>query len=102
VLSASADGYKPISVRIAVEGGSDQVLRLPLEALPQMQSGVPAIDPTAPPPQEQPAPPPPEPEPAPKAREGGPDYQTFAIVALVGAVGFGAASGVLWLIGDGQ
>jgi hypothetical protein len=107
VLSATADGHKPISVRIAIEGGSDQTLRLPLEPLPQIAGGVPAIDPNAPP-VVAPAPAPaatPAPAPASKPTEtrgGGPGYQTFAWITLAGAVAFGATSGAFWAIGSSQ
>lgn len=107
VLSATADGHKPVSVRIAIEGGSNQSLRLPLEPLPQLAGGVPALDPNAseaaqPEPAEAPAAATAAPATEPRREDQGSTYQTFAWITLVGAVGFGAASGAFWLIGDGQ
>jgi hypothetical protein len=104
VISASADHYKPSNVRLAVEGGTDQVLRVPLEPLLAVQAVVPALD------SEHPLPAPsqgPAPSPSPQPATTPPPNQdsnlgTYAFIALAGAGAFGIASGVFWLVGDGQ
>jgi hypothetical protein len=108
VVSASADGYKPASLRFAVEGGRDQVLQLPLEPLLPIANQIPAIDPNHPVPakpagpevQAQPVTPPPA-QPAPPPKRS-PLVGTLAWVTLGGAVVFGGAATATWLIGDGK
>jgi hypothetical protein len=107
VVSGSADGYKPASLRFAVEGGRDQVLQLPLEPLLPLTAAVPAIDPTRPhqpaaqpEPEVQPVAPPPV-APPPPAKPS-PIVGTLAWVTLGGAVVFGAAATATWLIGEGK
>jgi hypothetical protein len=107
VVSASADGYKPTSLRFAVEGGRDQVLQLPLEPI-LSTSAIPAIDPNRPAqplprvePQVQPIAPPPVP-PAPPPAKRSPLIGTLAWVTLGGAVIFGGAATATWLIGDSE
>jgi hypothetical protein len=108
VVSASADGYKPASLRFAVEGGRDQVLQLPLEPLLPLTAAVPAIDPTRPhqpatqpEPEAQPVTPPPVPSAPPPAKPS-PLIGTLAWVTLGGAVVFGGAATATWLIGEGK
>jgi hypothetical protein len=108
VVSASADGYKPTSLRFAVEGGRDQVLQLPLEPI-LSTSAIPAIDPNRavqPPPraepQVQPIAPPPVPPPPPPPAKRSPLIGTLAWVTLGGAVVFGGAATATWLIGDSE
>ena len=105
-LSATADKHKPTSVRIAIEGGSDQLLRLPLEPLPQLDGLVPAIDPTAPPAQPAAAEPPATPAPAPAQRSrgssSGSTVRTIAWITLAGTVAFGATSAAFWAVGSSQ
>ena len=109
VVSASSDGYKPSSLRFAVEGGRDQVLHLPLEPILALPNQVPAIDPNRPAqpapvaqpePPAQPVEPPTEPAPAPAKRS--PLIGTLAWVTLGGAVAFGGAATATWLIGEGK
>ena len=109
VVSATADGYKPSSLRFAVEGGRDQVLQLPLEPILALPNAVPAIDPNRPPqphasaqpePQAPPVVPPAQPTPPPAKRS--PLLGTLAWVTLGGAVAFGGAATATWLIGDGK
>jgi tetratricopeptide (TPR) repeat protein len=100
VISATLDGYKPSNVRLSVEGGSDQIVRVPLEPLLAAAPVVPAIDPNRPASPE-PAPqkvdaPPPQPEPE-------SDLDTYAWIALAGAGAFGVTSAVLWFgVAEGQ
>jgi hypothetical protein len=104
VFGATADGYKPTNLRLNIEGDSDQAVRIQLEPLLSGGPvGVPAIDPTKPPPL------PEEPEvdagPAPSPAPSKPvesNLDTFGWIAAGGAVAFGAAAGVFWAIGEGQ
>jgi len=100
-FGATANGYKPTSMRIAIEGGSEQNLRLPLEPLPALAAGVPAIDQSHPLSPEAPAPPPAAPKPS-RPTEPPANYETFAFITLVGAAGFGTAAGVFWFVGGSQ
>ncbi len=102
VVSATASGYKPVSIRFNVEGGSEQSLRVALEPLLALQPAVPAIDAAHPPPQgAEAAPPPPSSQPVQKpARQG--HLGTYAWIALAGAGAFGITSAVFWLVGEGQ
>jgi hypothetical protein len=102
VISATAEGHKPTNLRLRVEGGMDQAVRVALEPLLAVQPMVPALDAlqSAPPPQPsvvsaavQ------KPSGRPPARG---DFGTSAWIALAGAGGFGIASGVFWLVGEGQ
>jgi hypothetical protein len=102
VISASADGYKPTNLRLAVEGGMDQSVRVPLEPLLAMQAAVPAIDPNHPPTPTPEA----QPSPAPVAQvdtgKGG-HLATYAWITLAGAAAFGIAGGIThFVIGQGQ
>jgi hypothetical protein len=107
VVSATAEGYKPASLRFSVEGGRGQALQITLEPFLVMSGGIPAIDPlhpapvAKPEPTAQPAPPPapPAPPPAPKTHDS--TVGTLAWVTLGGAVAFGTGAAVTWLIGDG-
>jgi len=107
VVSATAEGYKPASLRFSVEGGDDQTLQLTLEPFLVMTGGIPAIDPLHPAPVAKsepaaaPAPPPaapPTPPPPPKKHDS--TLGTLAWVTLGGAVAFGTGATVTWLIGD--
>lgn len=110
VLSATLDGYKSSNMRLRVEGGSDQIVRVPLEPLLSTTPAVPAGDPGA---QARPEPQAgSEPElalqpassraPGAGAEQGG-QMNTSAWLALVGAAGFGATAGVLYFaVGDSQ
>lgn len=105
VISASFDGYKPTNLRISVEGGGQQSVRVPLEPLLAI-AAVPAIDPMHPPPATvKPAEPPPPAavpvKPAPAPRESS-SLGTVAWVALGAGAAFGITSGVLWLVGSGK
>jgi tetratricopeptide (TPR) repeat protein len=102
VISATLDGYKPSNVRLSVEGGSDQVVRVPLEPLLAAAPAVPAIDPGQPPAQ-----PPVEavakPEPATPVPADDGNLDTFAWIALAGAAASGITAGVLYFaVGDSQ
>jgi DNA-directed RNA polymerase subunit K/omega len=106
VIGATADRCKPTNMRLAVEGGMDQGVRVALEPLLGVDPVVPAIDANHPPPASATNPPPgeappPRAEPAPQAA-GGSNLITFAWVALAGAGAFGIASGVFKLVSDGQ
>lgn len=111
-IGASALNFKPSNLRVNVEGGTEQSVRVELEPLIAGSTGVPAIDPNAPKPAPlvQPAPPPPSPPqptsaPAPAAPPPTTDTSslgTFAWVAVAGAASFGIASGVFWAVGGGQ
>jgi PEGA domain len=112
VVSASLDGYKPTNLRISVEGGADQTVRVPMEPLLAI-AAVPAMDPfagpkTAPPPaQSEPAPAPAAPPPAPAPTKEKPsasssNLDTIAWIALAAGGAFGVTSGVFWLIGDSK
>jgi hypothetical protein len=98
VISATLDGYKPSNVRLSVEGGSDQIVRVPLEPLLAAAPVVPAIDPNRP---AAPEPPPTDtPPPAAKAES---DLDTYAWIALAGAGAFGVTAAVLWFgVAEGQ
>lgn len=101
VIGATLDGYKPSNVRLSVEGGSDQVVRVPLEPLPASDPSVPAIDPNQPP---QPAPQaaePAQPKPAPPAEDN--QLDTYAWIALAAAAASGVTAGVLYFaVADDQ
>lgn len=108
VVSATLDGYKPTNLRISVEGGADQTVRVPLEPLLAI-AAVPAIDPLAgpktvqPPAQTEPAPAPLAPAPGPsEPRASDSNLDTFAWIALAAGGAFGATSAVFWVIGDGK
>jgi hypothetical protein len=114
VVSAALDGYKPTNLRISVEGGADQMVRVPMEPLLAI-AAVPAMDPfagpkTAPPPvspepASAPAPVAPAPAPAPvteKPRGSSSSLDTIAWIALAAGGAFGVTSGVFWLIGDSK
>ncbi len=110
VVSATLDGYKPTNLRISVEGGVDQTVRVPMEPLLAI-AAVPAIDPLAGP---KSAAPPTQPEPttAPNAappastaatpRDGGSNLDTYAWIAVAAGGAFGVTSAVFWVIGDGK
>jgi hypothetical protein len=108
VVSATLDGYKPTNLRISVEGGVDQTVRVPMEPLLAI-AAVPAIDPLAGPKTavrpEQPAPAPAAPAPPPsrpEPRTSGSNLDTFAWIALGAGGAFGATSAIFWIIGDGK
>jgi hypothetical protein len=105
VISATLDGYKPSNVRLSVEGGSDQVVRVPLEPLLTSAPSVPAIDPSRPPVQPEPTaaePAQPKPTAPPVPAEDSP-LDTYAWIALVGAAASGVTAGVLYFaVGDSQ
>jgi tetratricopeptide (TPR) repeat protein len=102
VFSATLDGYKPTNVRAAVEGASDQVVRVLLEPLLAADPSVPAITPG------QPKEPAAQPEPqratlAPSAQRAPSTLDTYAWIALAGAGAFGATAGVLYFaVGEAQ
>jgi hypothetical protein len=105
VVSATLDGHKSTNLRISVEGGGQQMVRVPMEPLLAI-AAVPAIDPLARPVQPAPAPAAPAPAPPPisasAATGSDGDLDTFAWIALAAGGAFGAASGVFWAIGDGK
>jgi hypothetical protein len=90
VISATAGGYKPSNLRLNIEGGMDEAVRVPLEPLLAMQAGVPAIDADHPPPvssETAPSKPPP-----PKIEDN--HFDTYGWIALAGAGAFGATSAI--------
>jgi tetratricopeptide (TPR) repeat protein len=102
VISATLDGYKPSNVRLSVEGGSDQVVRVPLEPLLASAPAVPAIDPGQPPapPHAEPAVKPQPATPVPAAES---NLDTFAWIALAAAAASGVTAGVVYFaVGDNQ
>jgi hypothetical protein len=100
VISASADGYKPSNLRLSVEGGMDESVRVPLEPLLAVQASVPAIDVDHPAPAQPEAAAPAQPPP-PKISDN--HLRTFGWVALAGAAAFGVASAVTYYgIGDSR
>jgi nitrogen fixation-related uncharacterized protein len=103
VISATADHYKPTNLRLAVEGGMDQAVRVALEPLLAVQPIVPAIDASHPPPVATPVSeaPPPTSAATPHEAEAS-NLGTYAVIALAGAGAFGIASAVFWLVGNGQ
>jgi hypothetical protein len=100
VISATANGYKSTNIRFNVEGGSDQAVRVALEPLLALQPMVPAIDAAHPPAQ------PPKPSEPPKTATPAVRHEQslapYAWVALASAGAFGIASGVFWIVGEGQ
>jgi hypothetical protein len=91
VISASADRYKPTNLRLSVEGGMDESVRVPLEPLLAVAEGVPALDPNHPAPASAPASQQPPPA-APRDHT----LQTAAWITLAGAAALGIASGVMY------
>ncbi|MFI5306659.1 MAG: hypothetical protein ACHQ53_04855 [Polyangiales bacterium] len=102
VVSANADGYKPSNLRFNVEGDSEQTVRVALEPLLAMQAGVAPIDTSRPlEPVTKPAAPAESTKPAAPPVSNG-HLATYGWIALAGAGAFGIASGVFWLVGNGQ
>jgi hypothetical protein len=106
VIGATADRYKPTNMRLSVEGGMDQSVRVALEPLLGVDPVVPAIDANHPPPVPTANPPPgeappPAPAPAPRAATSS-NLTTYAWIAVASAGAFGIASGVFKIVGDGQ
>jgi tetratricopeptide (TPR) repeat protein len=105
VIHATLDGYKSSTVRLSVEGGTDQIVRVPLEPLPVGKPAAPAIAEGPPPPPAQPAAQPRAAPvaPAPPVQTDDGALDTYAWIALAGAAAFGATAGVLYFaVGDGQ
>lgn len=98
VISATANGYKPTNMRLNVEGGMDEALRVPLEPLLAVQAGVPAIDPDHP----QPATPEPTQAAPPPPKVEDNHFRTYGWIALAGAAAFGGASAITFFAVGGS
>jgi opacity protein-like surface antigen len=98
VIAATADGYKSTNLRLGVEGGMDEAVRVPLEPLLAMQTSVPAMDPDHPPPLTPEAAT--ETKPPPKAEDS--HLDTIGWITLAAAAGFGVASGVTYFVVGGS
>lgn len=90
-LRVTADGYRPFTQQLRVDGGQNLVLRVTLE----QETVAPPLPAAAPPVQ-------PAPSGAPKATDEGGALGTVAWITLAGAGAFGAAAGIFWVVGEGQ
>jgi hypothetical protein len=98
VIGATAADHKPSNVRVRVEGGSEQLVKLALEPV-----APPALEPAVVEP-ETPAPPVLDPELSdrPKPVSGDGSLSSVGWIALAGAGAFGITSAAFWLVGDSQ
>jgi hypothetical protein len=85
-------------MRLNIEGGMDEALRVPLEPLLAVQAGVPAIDTDHP----QPANPEATPSQPPPPKVEDNHFRTYGWIALAGAGAFGAASAVTFFAVGGS